>query len=261
MNVKRLINSVGLMMLIGMLGFSTPVLAKENTTNIEYVHDPRINEKAMEDIVVDKTAIYGFKPSKDSVRLAEYVDADWSDPVLVEKWRQARIQYLSQFDTMYDLWSEMLIKGASTEEIARSVSAKRNEIRLASYENNPEDLERVKKSNLDTYGNENGPTPESLYEKYGSWEIVLLKSFSSNSGMDACLGLYDVQYDHNKMVESVIEKDIVTYTVKSNDNLSIIAQKYFGEQSKYIAIYEANKDKIKSVNLIYKGQVLTIPIQ
>ena len=32
---------------------------------------------------------------------------------------------------MYDLWNEMLAKGASTEEIARAVSAKRNEIRLA----------------------------------------------------------------------------------------------------------------------------------
>ena len=261
MKLKRIICSIGVIAIVGTLGFNKPVLASENAINITYVHDPRINEKAMEDIVVDKTAVYGFKPSKDSTRLAEYGKSDWSDPVAVEGWRQERISYLSQFDDMYDLWNEMVLKGAKTEDIARAVSAKRNEIRLASYVNDPAGLANVKKSNLDTYGNENGPTPESLFEKYGSWEKVLLKSFSSNSGMDACLGLYDLQYDHNKMVQSIVEKDVVTYTVKNNDNLSKIAQKYFGEQTEYIDIYEANKDQIKSANLIYEGQVLVIPIQ
>ena len=161
---------------------------------------------------------------------------------------------------MYDLWNEMFAKGATTEEIARAVSAKRNEIRLASYVNNPEGLAKVKKSNLDTYGNENGPTAESLFEKYGSWDKVLLKSFSTNPGMDACLGLYDVQYEHNKMVQSIIEKDVVTYTVKNNDNLSKIAQKYYGEQSGYNIIYEANKEQIDSANLIFEGQKFVIPL-
>ena len=261
MKLRRIIKSFVAMAIIGVLGINTPVLVCANTTNIKYVHDPRINERAMEDIVVDNTAVYGFKPSKDSVRLAEYADADWSDPVAVEGYRQERIQYLGQFDAMYDLWNEMFAKGDSTEEIARAVSAKRNEIRLASYANDPEGLAKVKKSNLDTYGNENGPTPESLFEKYGAWEKVLLKSFSSNSGMDACLGLYDVQYDHNKMVQSIVEHDRITYTVKHNDNLSKIAEKYYGTQSESIVIYEANKDKIKSANLIYAGQELLIPLQ
>lgn len=259
-NLKKLIKSFGVILIVGTLGINTPVLAAVNNTNIKYVHDPRLNDKAMEDIVVDNTAVYGFKPSKDSVRLAEYAAADWTDPVAVEGWRQERIQYLSQFDSMYDLWNEMLAKGATTEETARAVSAKRNEIRLASYVNDPEGLAKVKKSNLDTYGNENGPTAESLFEKYGSWEKVILKSFSSNSGMDACLGLYDVQYDHNKMVQSVVEHDKITYTVKNNDNLSIIAEKYYGTQSGYNAIYEANKDQIKTANLIYEGQKLIIPL-
>ena len=257
---KKILSIVMAAVMVGVC-INTPVLAAANTTNIKYVHDPRINERAMEDIVVDNTAVYGFKPSKDSVRLAEYADADWSDPVAVEGYRQERIQYLSQFDSMYDLWNDMLAKGASTEEIARAVSAKRNEIRLASYVNDPEGLAKVKKSNLDTYGNENGPTPESLFEKYGAWEKVLLKSFSSNSGMDACLGLYDVQYDHNKMVQSIVEHDRIMYTVKHNDNLSKIAEKYYGTQSGYSTIYEANKDQIKSANLIYEGQTLVIPLQ
>lgn len=259
---KRIVEAIAMIMLVvGILSTNTPVLAAVNTTNINYVHDPRLNERAMEDIVVDNTAVYGFKPSKDSVRLAEFVDADWDNPVAVEGYRQERIQYLSQFDTMYDLWNEMIAKGATTEEIARAVSSKRNEIRLASYANDPEGLARAKKSNLDTYGNENGPTPESLFEKYGAWEKVLLKSFSSNSGMDACLGLYDVQYEHNKMVQSIVEHDRITYTVKHNDNLSKIAEKYYGTQSGCVAIYEANKDQIKSANLIYEGQALVIPLQ
>lgn len=40
------------------------------------MHDPRSNVKAMEDIEVDKNAVYGFRPSKDSTRLSEYADAD-----------------------------------------------------------------------------------------------------------------------------------------------------------------------------------------
>ena len=70
----------------------------------------------------------------------------------------------------------------------------RNVLRLQSYENDPVGLEKVKKSNLKTYGNEEGPTADSLYKKYGSWEMVLQKAFSTNHGMDACLGLYDDNY-------------------------------------------------------------------
>lgn len=263
MKMKKMMRAIVLITIVGVLLTGVPVMAAENTTNttdIVYVHDPRTNAKAMEDIVYDKNAVYGFKPSKDSTRLAEYVDADWSDPVAVEAWKQERIQYLSQFDSMYDIWNEMAAKGSSIEEIAKAVSTKRNEIRLASYKDNPEGLAKVKKSNLDTYGNENGPTPESLFEKYGSWETVLLKSFSSNSGMDACLGLYDIQYEHNKLNQSIIESMIVTYTVKMNDNLSKISKKYFGVQSKWDDIYEANKDQIKDINLIFVGQELIIPI-
>lgn len=251
-----------MVVLVIMLLTPVTVLATENEyETVKYVHDPRLNSKAMEDIVVDHNAIYGFRPSNDSTRLAEFASMDWSDPDVVEKGRQERIEYLRQFDTMYDLWNEMLSQGKSTEEIARAVSARRNEVRLASYKNDPEGLERVKKSNLETYGNENGPTPESLFEKYGSWEKVLIKSFSSNSGMDACLGLYDVQYEHNRLSQAIVENEIIVYTVKNNDCLAKIAMKYFGTQVKWQAIYDANEDQIKEKNLIYAGQELIIPLE
>lgn len=50
-----------------------------------------------------------------------------------------------------------------------------------------------------------------------------------------------------------------TYTVKKGDCLWNIAKKFYGNGSKYTVIYNANRDKIKNANLIYPGQVLTIP--
>lgn len=51
-----------------------------------------------------------------------------------------------------------------------------------------------------------------------------------------------------------------TYTVKSGDCLWNIAKKFYGNGSQYNKIYNANRDKIKRPNLIYPGQVLTIPV-
>ena len=50
-----------------------------------------------------------------------------------------------------------------------------------------------------------------------------------------------------------------TYTVKKGDCLWNIAKKYYGRGADYTKIYNANRDKIKNPNLIYVGQVLTIP--
>lgn len=50
-----------------------------------------------------------------------------------------------------------------------------------------------------------------------------------------------------------------THTVRSGDTLWALAVKYLGDGSKYTEIYDANKDKISDPNLIYVGQVLSIP--
>ncbi len=166
----------------------------QHYTGFAYQHDPMLIEKAAKDIVVDPNAIYGFSPDPGSDRLGEFASYDWSDPLVVWKARQDRIEYLQQDKILLDLYAEMKLQGKSMEETAREISRMRNVLRLQSYDNDPVGLQKVKASNLKTYGNEEGPTADSLYKKYGSWERVLQKAFSTNMGMDACLGLFDDNY-------------------------------------------------------------------
>ena len=161
-----------------------------------YEHDPRENPNAMKDIIENPDAIYGFSPSPESDRLKEYADAiDWTNPEQVAEAKAQREEYHASMSELYQMIEDMLGEGKDVEEIARAVSQRRNELRLEAYKDDPEGLEIAKKSNLETYGNENGPTADSLYEKYGSWQTVLEKALGTNPGMDACLGLYDEYYD------------------------------------------------------------------
>ena len=173
------------------IGAGAPVFAADG---FRYRHDPRLNPGAMADIVADETAIYGFRPSETG-SLALYADADWSDPELVAQGRADRIAYHESLESMYSMLEEMRAAGRSIEEIARAMSAQRNVLRFAAYDGDPEGLAAVKARNLEKYGHEEGPLPDELFEKYGSWEMVLSKAFSGNSGMDACLGLYDDYYE------------------------------------------------------------------
>lgn len=51
-----------------------------------------------------------------------------------------------------------------------------------------------------------------------------------------------------------------THTVVSGDTLWGIAKKYYGNGALYNKLYDANKGVIKNPNLIYVGQVFTIPV-
>ena len=173
-----------------------PVHAAESTdTFAGYTHDPRLNAKAMADIVVDSTAVYGFAPSKDGT-LAEYAQYDWTDAKTVAEYRQNRLDYLASYRELYAMLDEMSTAGKNIEEIARAVSAKRNELRTAAVKDDPEALATMKKRNLETYGHEEGPLADELFTKYGSWDEVLIHAFAHNPGMDACVGLYDEYYDY-----------------------------------------------------------------
>ena len=159
-----------------------------------YEHDPRENPAAMEDIVENPDAVYGFSPNPESQRLGSFAEYDWTDPEVVAEAQKERREYHESMDTMTDILYRMRDEGASMEEMARAVSEERNRLRLESYKDDPKRLAEVKESNLKTYGHEEGPTPDQLYEKYGSWTVVLQKAFSPNMGMDACCGLYDEYY-------------------------------------------------------------------
>ena len=50
-----------------------------------------------------------------------------------------------------------------------------------------------------------------------------------------------------------------TYDVVAGDTLSKIAKHYYGDASKYMKIFEANKDQLKDPNKIAVGQKLRIP--
>ena len=180
-----------------------------------YEHDPRLNPNAMKDIVVNPDAVYGFSPSPDSSRLKDYADAiDWTDVEQVAAAHEQRREYHENLSELYRMIENMLREAKPVEEIARAVSQRRNELRLEVHADDPEGLELVKKSNLETYGNEFGPTADSLYEKYGSWQKVLEKALGTNAGMDACLGFYDEYYDLYDLENEAEEADPAAQPVK-----------------------------------------------
>jgi len=49
------------------------------------------------------------------------------------------------------------------------------------------------------------------------------------------------------------------HTVKSGESLSKISKQYYGDANKYNKIFEANRDKLKSADLIHPGDELVIP--
>ena len=229
-----------------------------------YEHDPMDNPKAAKDIIVDENAVYGYSPNPSSTRLGEYASYDWSDETLVANAKAERIQYHERNEELYQIIRDMSAAGNSTEEIARAASKRRNEIRLEAYKDDPERLEKLKKSNLETYGHEEGPLPDELFEKYGSWQTVIDKALSSNPGMDACLGLYDLYYDTYGISESTGTPDSgemseSTYEVKTGDCLWSIAAKLLNDGRRWTEIYELNRDIIDDSYVIYTGQVLKIP--
>ena len=181
--------------LLVMLLLTAPVsVFADSDTDFRYVHDPRLNPACMADVIVNPDAVYGFSPRPDGGRLSSYAAFDWSDEELIAASRLERIAYHESLRSLYELEAQLEAEGCSIEEIARAVSHQRNVLRLEAYADNPEGLEAAKASNIENYGNEFGPTADSLFEKYGKWETVLEKAFSTNSGMDACLGLYDDYY-------------------------------------------------------------------
>ena len=56
------------------------------------------------------------------------------------------------------------------------------------------------------------------------------------------------------------EEKVEFYEIVSGDTLGAIAKKYYGKASKYMTIFEANRDIISDPNKIYPGQKIKIPL-
>lgn len=68
-----------------------------------------------------------------------------------------------------------------------------------------------------------------------------------------------LQEDILPLTEAEKEPSFTEYKVKRGDTLQKISKKFYGTYSKWMKIYNANKDKIKSPNDISRGQILNIP--
>ena len=165
----------------------------EKYGNGHYDNNPSDNPKVLADAEEDPNAVYGYKPKKDG-SLKNFANEDWSDPELVESARQKRIQYIEDDRSICDLVSDMKNKGCSTEEIAHSICDYRNQTRLNSYldldgniinENGYNAaLERMQTRSYDALIS-SGKTPEQ----------IISSSMRTNPAMDACVGLYDENFN------------------------------------------------------------------
>ena len=164
-------------------------------SKFKYQHNPSENPKVLRDAMENTDAIYGYSPNPNSDSIGGYADKiDWTNPSEVANANARREVYHLKNDNILEVVNKMKAEGYSMEEIANAANQQRNINRLNDYINDPEGLLTVKQRNLIKYGNENGPTADYLYNKYGSWEKVIEKSMSANPGMDACCGLYDKYY-------------------------------------------------------------------
>ena len=121
----------------------------------------------------------------------------------------------------------------------------------------------------ETFDTAMSSTMNQLDELKNKWqEVIDTMTEAGNASVDA-INQENAKYAEATKTEPV--KDVVpeptqpqedqysTYTVKSGDTLSKIAQSQLGVSSKWRDIYDLNKDIISNPNLIYPGQKLKIP--
>ena len=165
----------------------------EKYGNGHYKNNPSDNSKVLADAEEDPGAIYGYRPKKDG-SLKNFADEDWSNPEFVESAKQKRAQYIENDKAIYDLVADMKNHGYSTEEIARAACDYRNQIRINSYidlngniinqAGYDAALERIQTRSYDALI-ASGKTPEQ----------IIASSLRTNPAMDACVGLYDENFN------------------------------------------------------------------
>ena len=89
-------------------------------------------------------------------------------------------------------------------------------------------------------------TAKNQYEKNLLWDEI--KKVGGENPTDL---MADIKVENTAV--------FANHTVKSGESLSKIAKHYYGNAMKYNAIFEANKDILKSADVIHPGQELVIP--
>lgn len=227
----------------------------------KYRHDPRLDWYAMKDVVTAPRAVYGFAPDPRSARLGPFARAiDWSDREKVAEARAKRLEYMKGSEEMLELRRSLNAQGKSEEEIARALVKRRNELRIESYHGDKKGLDAVRESNLKKYGHPDGPTADMLYERYGSWREVTVRAFDPNAGMDACLGLYDDNYDMYIELGHITGRETeIQHRAAPGDTLWSLAVRYYGSGPAWRRIKDANARKVRGESMIFAGSVLVVP--
>ena len=86
------------------------------------------------------------------------------------------------------------------------------------------------------------------YKHYSTKVVTIMKESPAE---------VEVEVEEERETESAPNAE--THTVVSGDNLWSLAKKYLGDGSKYMEIFNLNKDKITNPNQIQIGQVLVLP--
>lgn len=89
-------------------------------------------------------------------------------------------------------------------------------------------------------------TAKTQYEKNLIWDKIKEIGGQNPSDILANIDVEDTSVFHR-------------HTVKSGETLGKIAKQYYGNASKYKAIFEANTHILKNPDLIHPGQELLIP--
>ena len=72
-------------------------------------------------------------------------------------------------------------------------------------------------------------------------------------------GVERVDGDALKVPAGVQVEEVAYYEIQKGDTLWKVATEFYGNGSKYTAIFEANREVIKNPDLIYPGQKIRIP--
>ena len=89
-------------------------------------------------------------------------------------------------------------------------------------------------------------TAKNQYEKNLLWDAIKEAGGDNPTDIMANISVEDMSIFAN-------------HTVKSGETLGKIAKQYYGNASKYTAIFEANTNILKSADVIHPGQELVIP--